>query len=109
MTHVVTENCINCKFTDCVDVCPVDCFREGPNFLVIDPDECIDCAVCIPECPANAIFAEEDTPADQLAFIKLNAELSLAKGWKSITKRKAALPEADDWNGKPGKLELLQR
>ena len=63
MTHVVTENCIKCKYTDCVDVCPVDCFREGPNFLVIDPDECIDCAVCIPECPANAIFAEEDVPA----------------------------------------------
>src|SRR5256885_8318302 len=77
MPHVVTETCIKCKYTDCVDVCPVDCFREGPNFLVIDPDECIDCAVCIPECPANAIFAEEDVPADQLAFIKLNAELSL--------------------------------
>ena len=60
MTHVVTEACIRCKYTDCVDVCPVDCFREGPNFLTIDPDECIDCAVCIPECPVNAIFAEED-------------------------------------------------
>ena len=60
MTHVVSENCIKCKYTDGVDVCPVDCFREGPNMLVIDPDECIDCAVCIPECPANAIFAEED-------------------------------------------------
>ncbi len=59
MTHVVTENCIKCKYTDCVDVCPVDCFREGPNFLVIDPDECLDCAVCIPECPTNAIMAEE--------------------------------------------------
>ena len=76
MTHVVTENCIKCKYTDCVDVCPVDCFREGPNFLVIDPDECIDCAVCIPECPANAIYAEEDVPQDQLNFIALNAELS---------------------------------
>jgi ferredoxin len=71
-----------------VDVCPVDCFREGPNMLVIDPDECIDCAVCIPECPVNAIYAEEDVPADQLAFIKLNVELSRAEGWKSITKRK---------------------
>ena len=109
MTHVVTENCINCKFTDCVDVCPVDCFREGPNFLVIDPDECIDCAVCIPECPANAIFAEEDVPADQLAFIKLNVDLSLIKTWQSITKRKTAMPDADDWNGKPNKVELLQR
>ena len=109
MTHVVTENCINCKFTDCVDVCPVDCFREGPNFLVIDPDECIDCAVCIPECPANAIFAEEDVPADQLAFIKLNVDLSQIKTWKSITKRKAALPDADEWNGKPNKVDLLER
>ena len=69
MTHVVTESCIKCKYTDCVDVCPVDCFREGPNFLVIDPDECIDCAVCIPECPVNAIYAEEDVPADQVKFI----------------------------------------
>lgn len=76
MTHVVTENCIKCKYTDCVDVCPVDCFKEGPNFLIIDPDECIDCAVCIPECPANAIFAEEDVPQDQMKFIAINAELS---------------------------------
>ena len=65
MAHVVCEACINCKRTDCVDVCPVDCFREGPNFLVIDPDECIDCAVCIPECPEAAIFAEEDVPEGQ--------------------------------------------
>ena len=76
MTHVVTENCVKCKFTDCVDVCPVDCFKEGPNFLVIDPDECIDCAVCIPECPANAIFAEEDLPADQRRFVEINADIA---------------------------------
>jgi len=74
---------------------------------VIDPDECIDCAVCIPECPANAIYAEEDLPADQQAFIKLNAEL--APQWKSITKRKASLPDADEWNGKPGKIAELVR
>ena len=109
MTHVVSENCIQCKFTDCVDVCPVDCFREGPNMLVIDPDECIDCAVCIPECPANAIYAEEDLPKDQQAFIKLNAELAHANGWKSITKRKAAPADADDWLNKPGKLANLIR
>ncbi|VUZ22707.1 Ferredoxin 1 [uncultured Comamonas sp.] len=109
MTHVVTENCIKCKYTDCVDVCPVDCFREGPNMLVIDPDECIDCAVCIPECPADAIFAEEDVPADQLPFIKLNADLAFAKGWTSITKRKAAMPDADEWNGKDGKVGMLER
>ena len=107
MAFVVTENCIRCRYTDCVEVCPVDCFHAGPNFLVIDPDECIDCAVCIPECPANAIFAEEDLPADQLAFIKLNADLAFADGWKSITKRKAALPDADEWNGKPGKVSEL--
>jgi ferredoxin len=95
MTHVVTESCIRCKYTDCVDVCPVDCFREGPNFLVIDPDECIDCAVCIPECPVNAILPEEDVPSDQVAFIKINVDLS--RKWPSITKRKPALPDAADW------------
>ena len=109
MTHVVTENCIKCKFTDCVDVCPVDCFREGPNFLTIDPDECIDCAVCIPECPATAIYAEEDVPADQIAFIKLNAELALLDGWKSITKRKTPMEGADEANGQPGKIKDLIR
>lgn len=107
MTHVVTENCIKCKYTDCVDVCPVDCFREGPNFLIIDPDECIDCAVCIPECPANAILAEEDLPQDQLHFIEINAELS--KSWPSITRTKKPLDDADEWKDKPNKLPLLER
>ena len=83
MTYVVTEGCIKCKFTDCVDVCPVDCFREGPNFLAIDPYECIDCAVCVPECPVNAIYAEEDVPADQIHMIKLNVDLARS-GWPSI-------------------------
>ena len=109
MTHVVTESCIRCKYTDCVDVCPVDCFREGPNMLVIDPDECIDCAVCIPECPVNAIYAEEDVPANQLAFIKLNTELSQSAGWKSITKRKPAPADADEWKDKTGKISELVR
>ena len=76
MTYVVTESCIRCKYTDCVDVCPVDCFREGPNFLVIDPDECIDCTLCVAECPVEAIFAEDDVPGDQQQFKALNAELS---------------------------------
>jgi ferredoxin len=107
MTHVVLESCIRCKYTDCVDVCPVDCFREGPNMLVIDPDECIDCAVCIPECPVNAILPEEDVPGDQLAFIKLNAELS--RKWPSITKRKAPLPDADEWKDRTDKLDQLIR
>ena len=107
MTHVVLESCIRCKYTDCVDVCPVDCFREGPNFLTIDPDECIDCAVCIPECPVNAIVPEEDVPGDQQHMIPLNAEL--AKNWPSITKRKAPAPDADDWKDRTGKLGELIR
>ncbi len=108
MTHVVTEACIRCKYTDCVDVCPVDCFREGPNFLTIDPDECIDCAVCIPECPVNAIYAEEDVPADQVHMIKLNVDLARS-GWSSITKRRTPLADADDWKDKTDKLSELQR
>ncbi|MGX2039169.1 ferredoxin FdxA [Methylocaldum sp. MU1018] len=107
MTFVVTENCIKCKFTDCVDVCPVDCFHEGPNFLVIDPDECIDCTLCEPECPANAIFSEDEVPEGQERFIQLNAELS--KVWPSITEVKPALEDADEWNGKPDKMPYLER
>ncbi|APA84223.1 ferredoxin [Paraburkholderia sp. EB58] len=107
MTHVVTESCIKCRYTDCVDVCPVDCFREGPNFLAIDPDECIDCAVCVAECPVNAIYAEEDVPGDQQDFVALNADL--AKGWPSITKTKAPLPEADEFKDVKEKLALLAR
>ena len=108
MTHVVTEACIRCKYTDCVDVCPVDCFREGPNFLTIDPDECIDCAVCIPECPVHAIYAEEDVPEGQEHMTALNLELSHI-GWPSITKRKMPLADADEWKDKEGKLAELQR
>ena len=90
MTYVVTESCIKCKYTDCVDVCPVDCFREGPNMLVIDPDECIDCTLCVAECPVEAIFAEDDVPDAQKEFTALNAELS--KVWKPIIERKPAPP-----------------
>ncbi len=107
MTFVVGENCIKCKYTDCVEVCPVDCFHEGPNFLVIDPEECIDCTLCEPECPAEAIFPEDDLPAGQEHFLELNEDL--AKGWPVITQQKAAPPDADEWNGKPGKLDLLER
>lgn len=107
MTHVVLDSCIRCKYTDCVDVCPVDCFREGPNMLVIDPDECIDCAVCIPECPVEAIVAEEDVPADQQHFTELNAELSQI--WPSITRTREPLPDAEDWKDVKGKLDQLQR
>lgn len=107
MTHVVTEACIKCRYTDCVDVCPVDCFRKGPNFLVIDPDECIDCAVCIPECPVNAIYAEEDVPNDQRKFIELNADL--AKIWPSITRLEPHAPDADEWAKVTDKFKLLER
>ena len=107
MTHVVTESCIKCKYTDCVDVCPVDCFKEGPNMLVIDPDECIDCAVCIPECPVNAIYAEDDLPEDQKELTALNAEL--AKVWPTITDTKDPLPDAEQWKDAKGKIKDLQR
>ena len=107
MTHVVTEACIRCRYTDCVDVCPVDCFKAGPNFLVIDPDECIDCAVCIPECPVNAIYAEEDVPDDQQAFTALNAEL--ARIWPMINRAEPALPDADDWAKITPKIQHLDR
>lgn len=107
MTYVVLENCIRCKYTDCVDVCPVDCFHEGPNFLVIDPDECIDCSLCEPECPAEAILPEDDLSKDQQHFIALNAEL--AKIWPVISEKKPALADADEWNGKPDKLQYLEK
>ena len=105
MTFVVGENCINCKHTDCVEVCPVDCFYEGPNFLVIHPDECIDCALCEPECPVEAIFADDELPEDQQQLLDIAAEL--AESWPMITEKKEALPEAEAWNGKPNKIDLL--
>ena len=83
MTFVVTEACIKCKYTDCVEVCPVDCFHEGPNMLVIDPDECIDCTLCVAEFPVEAILAEDDVPENQRKFTKINAEL--AKAWPVLT------------------------
>ncbi|MCW5599412.1 MAG: ferredoxin family protein [Nitrosomonas sp.] len=107
MAYVVTENCIKCKYTDCVDVCPVDCFREGPNFLVIDPDECIDCTLCVAECPVEAIYAEDDVPENQRGFIALNEELS--KIWKPIIEKKDALSDADDWAKVTDKLDKLER
>jgi ferredoxin len=107
MTYVVTESCILCKHTDCVDVCPVDCFVEGPNFLAIDPDGCIDCAVCVPECPENAIFAEDDIPEDQKAFTQINAEL--AQLWKPLVKSKESMPDFEKWSGVADKLQYLKR
>ena len=107
MTFVVSEQCIKCKLTDCVEVCPVDCFYEGPNMLVIHPDECIDCALCEPECPVDAIFSEDELPESEQAFLELNAEL--AEVWPNITEMKASLPDSDEWENKPDKLQYLER
>jgi ferredoxin len=106
MTFVVTEACIKCKYTDCVEVCPVDCFHEGPNFLVIDPDECIDCTLCEPECPVEAIFSEDEVPEGQEEFKKINAEL--ARKWPVITEKKAAPPDAKQFEGVADKRKLLE-
>ncbi len=107
MTFVVTENCIRCKYTDCVEMCPVDCFYEGPNFLVIHPDECIDCADCEPVCPANAIVSDGDLQPHQQMFAELNAEL--AERWDNIALKKDPLPDAAGWDGQSGKLVYLER
>ncbi|NVK55487.1 MAG: ferredoxin family protein [Alteromonadaceae bacterium] len=107
MTFVVTDNCVKCKYTDCVTVCPVDAFFEGPNFLAIDPAICIDCALCVPECPAEAIFQDTELPDSQAPYLAINAELS--QQWPSITELKAPPADADDWNGVPDKLPLLER
>jgi len=106
MTHVVTGACIGCKYTDCVAVCPVDCFHEGPNFLVIDPAECIDCGVCIPECPVEAIVDEKDLAPEQHEYLALNARL--AARWPVIGESTSPLPEADLWAERKDKRELLQ-
>lgn len=107
MTYIVTESCIRCKYTDCVEVCPVDCFHEGPNMLVIDPEECIDCSLCEPECPVTAIYAEDDLPPDQREFLELNTELSLI--WPVISTMKPAPPDAADWDEVKDKKQYLER
>jgi len=107
MTYIVKDACIRCKYMDCVEVCPVDCFYEGENMLVIHPDECIDCGVCEPECPVEAIFSEDELPEGQQQFLELNAEL--AEQWDVLTEKKDPLPDAEEWDGKPEKLALLER
>ncbi|NKB75478.1 MAG: DUF3470 domain-containing protein [Gammaproteobacteria bacterium] len=109
MTYVVLEDCIKCKHTDCVEVCPVDCFYEGPNFLVIDPEECIDCALCEPECPIEAIVADHEIPEGQEQFLELNAELAIAWSDRVITEMKDSPPDAKSWEGVEGKLKYLER
>lgn len=107
MPHVVTENCINCKHTYCADVCPVDAFYEGPNFLVINADECIDCALCPAECPVDAIYEQRSLPANQRHFVKLNDELAAI--WPNITEKISPPPDAEEWDGVPDKLKYLER
>lgn len=101
MTYVVTDNCIKCKYTDCVEVCPVDCFYEGENMLVIHPDECIDCGVCEPECPADAIKPDTESGLDK--WLQINTEY--ADKWPNLTKKIAELAEAKEFDGVEGKFE----
>ena len=105
MAFVVTDACIRCKFTDCVAVCPADCFHEGVNMLVIDPNECIDCGACVPACPVNAIFPEDDVPDDQREFIELNKRLT--RSWPVITKAQPPMDEADEYRDVTGKRAML--
>lgn len=107
MTFVIGQACIKCKLTDCVEVCPVDCFYEGPNMLVIHPDECIDCALCEPECPVEAIYAEDELPEDQAEFLELNAELS--EIWPNITEAIDPPEDEAEWREVPDKRKYLER
>jgi ferredoxin len=104
MTYAVGENCIKCKYMDCVEVCPVDCFYAGDNMLVIHPDECIDCGVCEPECPADAIFPDTDPRATR-DWLKLNK--TYAATWPNITHKGVPPADAVAWDGLPDKLALL--
>ncbi len=99
MTFVVTENCIKCKYTDCVEVCPVDCFHEGTNMLVIDPEECIDCSLCEPECPVDAIVPEDVLEEER--WLAINREH--AQRWPVLSRKIDAPPDADEWDGVAGK------
>ena len=107
MAFIVGDACVKCKLTDCVEVCPVDCFYEGPNMLVINPDECIDCALCEPECPIEAIYSEDEVPEDQIPYIELNAELCME--WPNIVEQKNPLPDSDEWKEVKGKFEYIER
>ena len=105
MTYLVNDKCIKCKYMDCVEVCPVDCFYEGENMLVINPDECIDCGVCEPECPIEAIYADDELPPDQIEFIEIN--LRLSEVYENITEAKEPLPEAEKYKDIKDKKHFL--
>ncbi|MFO7975419.1 MAG: ferredoxin family protein [Candidatus Hydrogenedentota bacterium] len=105
MTHVVTEACIKCRYTDCVAVCPVDCFHEGMNMLVIDPEECIDCGACVDECPVHAIFPEEDLPEAYHDYLQLNVEYSTK--WPLITEGQESLDTAEEFKDVEHKRDLF--
>jgi ferredoxin len=108
MSFVVTEPCIQCKYTDCVSVCPMDCFMEGPNFLVINPDECIDCSIRVAECPVGAIVGEREIAPEQTHFVELNRSLSQHPDWRRITKQQAPLARHEHWAKAPHKLPFLK-
>lgn len=105
MAYVVCEPCVMCKYTDCVDVCPVDCFVEGENFLAINPDECIDCGACVPECPTEAIFEEDEVPEKWSEYVELNA--TMAETWPVISEKKDAMDEADEFKEVEEKRDKL--
>jgi len=115
MTYVVADPCVKCKYTDCVDVCPVTCFYEGANTIVIHPDECIDCGACDPECPTTAIFEEDDLPEKWSAYLELNAVYAGAKevseadteGWPQHLIDAAADPSFEPWPNIPEKIDAL--
>jgi len=107
MPFVVTEPCIQCRYTDCVEVCPMDCFVAGPNFLVIDPDGCIDCSVCVPQCPVQAIVNAAEVSPEQAPYVALNARLAKAEGWAPIRQRDTPLPEHAHWAQVADKRHLL--
>jgi len=105
MTYVVTEPCIKCKYMDCVEICPVLCFHEGENFLVIDPEECIDCGACVEPCPVGAIYPEEEVPEKWAQYIEINARYAAV--WPTIEDKGTPPPDADDYRGRGGKGPLL--
>ncbi len=109
MTFVVTEPCIQCKYTDCVVVCPMDCFFEGPNFLVIHPDECIDCSMCVAECPVGAIVGDREITPEQAHFIEINQQLATSGEWQRLTARKPPLADHEQWAQVTDKLAQLER